>query len=248
MKKTRIYFFLFTVMMFTANISFGQYQFSTGNMGKFIRVGSNFQYLPFINLHYTINCDSIKLPNSKTITANSVFLNTDTTKVYMKSQSNYLEHYIGELYGGGIIIAVWKTSGVEHGLIITLKDQSNHIAWSSNTEDATNGTSIWDGATNTTTNTTGTHPDLSKANYMCDTLTIGGYTDWYLPSTLELDLAYSNGALIGHILGANSLAADCYWSSTERDNLKAYGKYMISGKNEQLSKSLTFKVRAMRKF
>jgi len=38
-------------------------------------------------------------------------------------------HYIGELYGGGIVVSVWKVSGVEHGLIASLTDLSSGIAW-----------------------------------------------------------------------------------------------------------------------
>jgi hypothetical protein len=31
-------------------------------------------------------------------------------------------HYIGELYGGGIVVSVWKEAGYEHGLIASLTD------------------------------------------------------------------------------------------------------------------------------
>jgi len=239
MKKLRIYFFLFAAMTFTANISFGQWQFSTGNMGKFIRVGNNFQYLPFANLHYTINCDSIKLPNSKTITANSVVLN---------SESNYFVHYVGELYSGGIVVAIWKSSGVEHGLIMALTDQSTSLAWSSNTTGSTGGTSLYDGAANTTTNISGANADVSKANYMCDTLTMGGYTDWYLPASYEMDLAVNEGAIIGYIIGANGLNIGGYWTSSEASATQAYYKNNYLGTIIAGAKSALLKVRAFRKY
>jgi hypothetical protein len=38
-------------------------------------------------------------------------------------------HYVGELYGGGIVISVWKVSGIEHGLIASLADLSTRIIW-----------------------------------------------------------------------------------------------------------------------
>jgi hypothetical protein len=39
-------------------------------------------------------------------------------------------HYVGELFGGGIVVSVWKdTQGVEHGLIASLTDLSSAIPW-----------------------------------------------------------------------------------------------------------------------
>jgi hypothetical protein len=38
-------------------------------------------------------------------------------------------HYVGELFGGGIVVSVWKTNGVEHGLIASLTNLSTGIQW-----------------------------------------------------------------------------------------------------------------------
>jgi len=61
-------------------------------------------------------------------------------------------HYIGELYGGGIVVSVWKVAGVEHGLIASLTDLSSGTAWSNVTSTAigTTAQSPFDGQTNTT--------------------------------------------------------------------------------------------------
>lgn len=242
MKKLRIYFFLFAVIMFFANIN-AQCQFSTGNMGKFIRVGNNFQYLPFANLHYTINCDSIKLPNSKTITANSIFLNADTSKVFMKSQGNYFTHYVGELYGGGIVVAVWKTSGVEHGLIASLIDLSSSLAWSANTTTLSNSSSIYDGQANTTAMLNG--GDVSKAGYICDTATTGGYSDWYLPSVTEF-LQYRDN--VGILYTTTSTLSGAYWTSTESEATKSLLINTQLGTAAAVNKASGYKVRAFRKY
>ena len=53
----------------------------------------------------------------------------------------------------------------------------------------TSGTSsAYDGAANTANMSNVTHP---AANY-CANLTIGGYSDWYLPARYELEIAYFN--------------------------------------------------------
>lgn len=49
-------------------------------------------------------------------------------------------------------------------------------------------TSLFDGATNTANNANTSHP---AANY-CAGLTIGGYSDWYLPALYEMEIAYYN--------------------------------------------------------
>ena len=39
-------------------------------------------------------------------------------------------HYVGELFGGGIVVSVWKDAqGAEHGLIASLTDLSAGIQW-----------------------------------------------------------------------------------------------------------------------
>ena len=41
-----------------------------------------------------------------------------------------ITHYVGELFGGGIVVAVWKESGVEKGLIASLTDVSASAQYS----------------------------------------------------------------------------------------------------------------------
>lgn len=53
---------------------------------------------------------------------------------------------------------------------------------------STSMTSVFDGATNTANNANTSHP---AANY-CAGLSIGGYSDWYLPALYELEIAYYN--------------------------------------------------------
>lgn len=61
-------------------------------------------------------------------------------------------HYIGELYGGGIVVAVWKVGGVETGLIASIEELTPFgEVWSDiNSISIGIGTEKWyDGQTNT---------------------------------------------------------------------------------------------------
>jgi len=51
---------------------------------------------------------------------------------------------------------------------------------------------------------------------ICDTLTLNGFTDWYLPSINELKGMYDNQKLIG-----NFTVGD-YCSSTEKSNIRCW--------------------------
>ena len=76
------------------------------------------------------------------------------------------------------------------------------------TNTATTGTtSAFDGAANTAAMVTAGIADHPAAGF-CVNLSIGGFTDWYLPSLFELDIAYFNlkpgtGANITISTGAN---------------------------------------------
>jgi hypothetical protein len=131
--------------------------------------------------------------------------------------------FIGLLYQGGIIYHCTSTGT---GLIAALSDQNTGIQWGPIYSDVgAYGTAIGTGTINTITIVDSFGIDVNYAALVCDTLTLNGYTDWYLPSKDELfqmwsTLADSDGS------GTNSgpmdpgnlanLAADVpYWSSSE---------------------------------
>jgi hypothetical protein len=62
----------------------------------------------------------------------------------------------------------------------------------------------------------------------CDKLSYGGYTDWYLPNRYELNLMYTNAALIPGLdisanwyLSSTEYAYDGYWSQRFNDGYQA---------------------------
>ncbi len=164
--------------------------------------------------------------------------------------NNEFAHYIGELYGGGIVVSVWKdTSGAEHGLVASLKDLSSGTAWS-NIKDTLIGTSAqsnWDGQANTKAIITQKGHKFSAAQ-MCDTFTSNGYSDWYLPSVLELSDCFKSAFIINNILGINGFGNIVYWSSTEY-NYQAvrYTNFSIGNGTDSKDRNY-YRVRAFRKY
>jgi len=166
-------------------------------------------------------------------------------------------HYIGELYGGGIIVSVWKDpSGIEHGLIASLENlnSSTNYPWTTVAFQATNcagAVSFYDGATNTAAIVAQAGVGTTYAAGLCEAYAGGGYTDWYLPSNYELN-AISNAAPIVNIIlptGSGPFFT-AYWSSTQSALGASFGssKNIYTSQGTEELKSLAVMVRAMRKF
>jgi hypothetical protein len=122
---------------------------------------------------------------------------------------------IGDTHQGGIIFYLDAT-GV-HGLIAAPSDQKQGAEWGcyGTSISGADGTGITTGAQNTIDieagcTTSGTAADI------CANLTLGGYSDWFLPSKDELNEMYLNKAAIG------GFTFYVYWSSTERDGNTAW--------------------------
>jgi hypothetical protein len=140
-------------------------------------------------------------------------------------------HYIGELYGGGIIFWLYPTG--EHGLIMSLVDISLSAMWSSSFT-TTGAVSTWDGAGNSSI-ILGISPAAQLCdNYINSDYGTGIYTDWYLPAIDELRLIYNELYILDknmeQVPGANILVSSIlkqfYWSSTELIPGSYYGENM----------------------
>jgi len=130
-------------------------------------------------------------------------------------------HYIGELFGGGIVVDVWKEDGVEHGLIASLTDLSADSEWSSisiSDYQSVGAVSPVDGQTNTAEIIAA--GDISGAAHLCDNYSAGGFTDWYLPAIWELNKCFEAGLVVNIILGDNDgfKFHEQYCSSTYLEN------------------------------
>jgi|GEM_PF-6820974 len=90
----------------------------------------------------------------------------------------------------------------------------------------------------------------SYAAQVCNDLTIGDYSDWFLPSIDELMEMYNNLYLegVGGFLHS-SWPWDCYWSSSGHSMLNAYALYFDESPEAAVqSKELALRVRAIRAF
>ena len=110
---------------------------------------------------------------------------------------------IGEPFGGGYFagyISHTADGNPTHALIVAPRATgatgtgytlTTMLTWkTANTTTAGTGSSF-DGAANTAAMVTAGIADHPAANF-CVGLSIGGFTDWYLPARYELDIAYFN--------------------------------------------------------
>ena len=96
---------------------------------------------------------------------------------------------IGTAYGGGFFAGQINVSGTKYNLVISPKatGESSSSAWSTSTV-TTGITSVINGPTNSAS-LAALGVGYQAATF-CEGLTIGGYSDWYLPAKNELEVLY----------------------------------------------------------
>ena len=167
-------------------------------------------------------------------------------------------HYVGELFGGGIVVSVWKTNGVEHGLVASLTDLSAGLQWTTpNFEtipvSGTGASNPQDGLANTNAIVAQVGVGTNYAAGLCKAYNAGGFNDWYLPALWELNQCYNAVPIINVVLGnTNGFQFTTYWCSTEVAFNNAWNQSFFDGgttygmgSNMKLN---NFSVRAVRKF
>lgn len=148
---------------------------------------------------------------------------------------------IGDFYQGGIIFYLDGTG--QHGLIAAQSDQSAGIQWFNGTFVTTGATGdgVGAGAANTTL-IVSVQGAGSYAAQLCNDLTLGGFSDWYLPSKFELNLMFEQRTTIG------GFGSGSYWSSTEVNTWDAWKQAFDLGGQAFIGKNFGFRVRAVRAF
>ena len=163
---------------------------------------------------------------------------------------------VGDNVQGGIVFYVDTTGGQISGLVAAPTNQPGNpntgINWGCYgwTTPGADGTAIGTGAQNTIDieaycSSSGIAADI------CANLTLGGYSDWFLPSKDELNEMYLNIGQ-GNVLGLGNIgnfSGTNYWSSTEKDDYTAWSQNFSSGgQYDYLKYTSVFKVRAVRAF
>ena len=98
---------------------------------------------------------------------------------------------IGQSYGGGYYAGSISATGngvATHYLIVAPKASGSALKSFRTSNSSGDPTSVIDGPTNSSTMNNAGHP----AAQFCEELTIGGYSDWYLPARDELKVIYYN--------------------------------------------------------
>lgn len=171
------------------------------------------------------------------------------------TNNNGFTHYIGELYGGGIVVSVWKTDGVEHGLIASLTNLGGDMGVRWTTPDfaftPVVGTSYMDGLSNTNAIIAQAGAGINYAAGLCRAYDAGGFNDWYLPALNELKQCYNSLQIVNDVLGQTNGfdTGGFYWSSTEyNESLAWFHNFYFGNSSEEGTKGFPMSVRAVRRF
>ena len=161
---------------------------------------------------------------------------------------------IGALIGGGIVIAVFNDAGVNKALVASLTNLSTGIQWTipafQTVSIGATAQSYSDGLTNTNAIIAQTllPANTTYAAGLARLFAGGGFSDWYLPSTWEVNMLYNSAAIVNKILGANGFSNLFYWSSTEFSSTNANAINFATSAQSSFSKSVNggIYVRAVR--
>jgi len=170
-------------------------------------------------------------------------------------------HYVGELYGGGVVF--WVDHTGQHGLICNMIDNSTGIIWTTAAYQSTTvpggALSDWNGQANTTAIVAQAGAGTTYAAGLCDAYTnadygTGVYSDWYLPSRGELNDLWNNIKAVQKALDSDGngattvIGTNYYWSSSEYTNNSAWAFSFYTGDPNYANKYTPSYVRAVRAF
>jgi hypothetical protein len=156
-------------------------------------------------------------------------------------------HFVGEHFGGGII--VWVDSTGQHGLICAYADLAGTYTFNSPNSLVTVTSSLTNGAVNTALLVAAPSGPYQAA-IAADAYAGGGFTDWYLPAAFELELCLRSNYVMGSFHMAFG-GANNYWSSTQDPTAGGFSAYKGLGGPVSVSVNTeggAFKVRCVRKF
>ena len=99
----------------------------------------------------------------------------------------------GDAYGGGYFAGQISTSGsgiANYNLVVgpMASAQSASKQWKTSNTSTAGTSSVIDGPSNSAAMNNASHP----AAQFCEGLTIGGFSDWYMPAKNELEVCYYN--------------------------------------------------------
>ncbi len=172
-------------------------------------------------------------------------------KIFYSQNIRFKTIYLGDVYQGGYIAHIFTSgqtgyvAGQTHGFIIQKNNLINGLQWY-------NGTSVTTGATISAIGGATSNTNLivsvqgatgSYAAKLCSNSTEGGYTDWVLPTMLEMEKIGTNRAYFP------TFPSYEYWTSTEVNASIAYKYHWVGSRTfGDDGKSRPCAVRAIRYF
>ena len=159
---------------------------------------------------------------------------------------------IGEVVNGGVVFYIFApgdtgyVSGQTHGLVAAFSDVAT-AEWGCYEQSiGSTSSAVGTGAANTTAIVSGCSESAIAAK-ICADLTLGGYTDWFLPSKDELNQMYINKTTLEAVSEFTALS-NYYWSSTELGSNTAWEQNFYNVSQSVTNKDNSNGVRAVRAF
>ena len=160
---------------------------------------------------------------------------------------------IGDLIGGGVVVAVFVDGGVNKALVASLTNLSAGLPYTITAFQSTligaTAQSFSNGLTNTNAIIAQTllPASTSYAAGIARLFAGGGFSDWYLPSLWELNMCYNSAALTSRIAGVTSFISNGFYaSSTEGGSSFQLAQDFFNGSRANYGKNNNFNVRAVR--
>ena len=186
----------FSAISWGANLHFIQIEINEDGGSSYVLAGTQ-QLMSVPYALYANTADSIVGGEADPLFANSVASGITTSDINNwntnsnSNQPSSSRHFIGEQFGGGVIFHLTEDSlGNQHGLIVGLNDLGEAPFGLEGVE-GLDSTIYFDGQVNTNTLiSAGALP--TDAAGLCANSSDGGYTDWFLPSGLEMEILRAN--------------------------------------------------------
>lgn len=151
---------------------------------------------------------------------------------------------IGAPHAGGFFAGRFFDGAQAYALIVAPRAEGEQarIAWNKTTKAVKGAQSYSDGPANTAAMSR----DGSALAKWARDLNIGGFDDWYIPSRLELLMAYGELRALKAFNPdqPDGFANDWYWSSTQLADLYSYAWFQNFGYGSQSSYHMDYELRA----